>query len=167
MAHDLGYLWEKCHRRWLDNPGDDVFEELSLKPTTDATKVLKLNSRHREKMLKSSEFFFSFLQKRVKTLESPFNNQRWWEKEEEKSGRRLFIFTKFYEKNSPPPSFLFGEFYIFGGGGTKIGLMWPQAQVLSKHSYEVAYLLLTQQPKVQFPAFPKYLQRKNYQCCWG
>ena len=35
------------------------------------------------------------------------------------------------------------------------------------HSTEVAYLLLTQQFQVWFPAFPKKFQRKNCQWCWG
>ena len=36
-----------------------------------------------------------------------------------------------------------------------------------EHSTEVAYLLLTQQLRVWFPALPKKFQRKNYRCCWG
>ena len=33
-------------------------------------------------------------------------------------------------------------------------------------STEVSSLLLTQQPKFQFPAFLKIFHRKNYPCCW-
>ena len=32
---------------------------------------------------------------------------------------------------------------------------------------EVAFLLLTQQPQVEFPVFAKKIQMKNYWCCWG
>ena len=35
------------------------------------------------------------------------------------------------------------------------------------HITEVAYWLLTQQHRVQFPAFTNFFQRKNYLCCRG